>query len=377
MRILAPVDFAKNEIQNVVVHKLASAPSSPIEGQIYYDTAGHILYYRDNTTWVAAGSTGASGTAGGDLTGTYPNPTIGANKVLTAHILDGNVTIAKIGTSTFNTQVQLSRLDQMAAPTASVSLNSQKIVSLADPTANTDAANKQYVDALAGGLDAKNAVRVATTTNAALATAYENGDTVDGVTLATGDRILLKDQTTASENGIYTVNASGAPTRAADANANGEIKTGTIVYVTSGTANGGQQWVVTATGATPWVAGTSTSTWGLFFAVTATQAGAGLTATGNVLAVGQGTGITVNANDVAIDTAVVVRKFTTQVGDGSTTTYTVTHNLNTRNVTVSVAESATPWEEVQPQVKKATVNTVTLTFSTAPTTNQYDVTVHG
>jgi len=371
------VDFQKNQLLNAVIQNLSSAPSSPVEGQVYYDTTGHTLYYRNDSTWVAAGSTGASGSAGGDLTGTYPNPTIAANAVTTSKILDANVTIAKIGASTFNTQVQLSRLDQMAAPTAAVSLNSQKITSLADPTSNTDAANKQYVDALSGGLDAKNSVRVASTANGTISTAFANGQTVDGVTIATGDRILVKSQTSGAENGIYTVNASGAPTRAADANASGEISTGTIVYVESGTANGGQQWVCSATASTPWVPGTDSSTWVLYFAVTATQAGAGLTATGNVLAVGAGTGITVAADSVGIDTSIVARKYTTQVGDGTTTTFTVTHNLGTRSVVVSVSESATPWEEVMPQVKKASTNTITLTFSVAPTTNQYDVAVVG
>jgi hypothetical protein len=80
-------------------------------------------------------------------------------------------------------------------------------------------------------------VRVATTANGTLASAFENGDTVDGVVLATGDRILLKDQTAGAENGIYTVNASGAPTRATDANAAAEFPHGFLIYVKEGTAN--------------------------------------------------------------------------------------------------------------------------------------------
>lgn len=97
-------------------------------------------------------------------------------------------------------------------------------------------------------------VRVATTTNGTLATAFENGDTVDGVVLATGDLILLKNQTTASENGLYKVAASGAPTRvtATDyTSARGNVSrwavgldsAGQAVRVTSGTANGGKAFV--------------------------------------------------------------------------------------------------------------------------------------
>lgn len=99
-------------------------------------------------------------------------------------------------------------------------------------------------DAL-NNLTMKKAVRVATTANGTLATAYENGDTVDGVVLATGDRILLKDQTTGAENGIYTVNASGAPTRATDADLSAKVTAGLMVYVAEGTANADTLWALT------------------------------------------------------------------------------------------------------------------------------------
>lgn len=83
-------------------------------------------------------------------------------------------------------------------------------------------------------------VRVATTAAGTLATSFENGDTVDGITLATGDRILIKDQSSASENGYYTVNASGAPTRATDMDSSDEVILGQLCYVKEGTANGGK-----------------------------------------------------------------------------------------------------------------------------------------
>ena len=84
-------------------------------------------------------------------------------------------------------------------------------------------------------------VVVATTANGTLATAYQNASTVDGVTLTTGDRILLKNQTTGSENGIYTVNASGAPTRASDFTT-GTAQGGLTVAVFKGTLNGNTFW---------------------------------------------------------------------------------------------------------------------------------------
>lgn len=108
----------------------------------------------------------------------------------------------------------------------------------------------------------KDAVRVATTATGTLATAYANGQVVDGVTLATGDRILLKNQTPASENGIYTVNVSGAPTRATDFDANAEVLRGVQCYVQFGTVNGGSNWQVWSSNANPIVVGTSTIVWG-------------------------------------------------------------------------------------------------------------------
>lgn len=266
-------------------------------------------------------------------------------------------------------------LSGFGAATADVALGGFKITGLGTPTAATDAATKGYVDGAIQGLDWKGSVRVVATSNGTLATAYANGQVVDGVTLATGDRILLAGQTTASENGIYTVAASGAPTRATDADANGEISVGTVVPVEAGTANANTFYYCTATGANPWVAGTSTSTWSFMFTITSTQAGAGLTATGNVIAVGAGTGITVNANDVAVDTSVVVRKFTTAT-HASATSIAITHSLGNQWVVARVYEIATS-AQVEVDVVATDANTTTFIFATAPTANTYRFVIQG
>lgn len=267
------------------------------------------------------------------------------------------------------------KLHDFAVATASVDLNSQKITNLAAPTDPTDAANKGYVDAAVVGIDWKASVRVATTAAVTLATAFENGDTLDGVTLATGNRVLVKDQADGSENGIYTVNASGAPTRATDADTAAEITASFAVFVEEGTVNADSAWTLTNNGTV--TVGTTVLVFTQFTGLGQITAGAGLTKAANTLDVGAGTGITVNANDVAIDTAVVVRKYAVNLGDGSATSYTITHNLGTRDVTVALYEVASPYAEVLADVEHTTTNTITVKFSVAPTADQFRVAVQG
>lgn len=113
-----------------------------------------------------------------------------------------------------------------------------------DSKVPTQKAIKTYVDARTAGLSWKQAVRAATTGPGTLASSFEDGDTIDAVTLVTGDRILIKDQASHSENGIYTVNASGAPTRALDADLGSELVNATT-YISEGAANADTQWTCT------------------------------------------------------------------------------------------------------------------------------------
>ena len=143
----------------------------------------------------------------------------------------------------------------------------------------TSLATKEYVDAVKTGLDFKDSVRLATTANGTLGSAFANGQSVDGTTLATGDRILLKDQSTASENGIYTVNASGAPTRATDFDSTAEVTSGAFVFVEAGTQNADSGFVLTTDGAI--TVGSTSIAFTQFSGAGSFTAGDGLTRTGN------------------------------------------------------------------------------------------------
>jgi hypothetical protein len=186
-------------------------------------------------------------------------------------------------------------LSAVGAPTGAVSMATYKITGLGTPTDAADAATKAYVDSVAEGLHIHESVVAATTANVALATALENGDVLDGITLATGNRILVKNQTTQSENGIYTVNASGQPTRALDFDTATEVDSGDFVFVYSGTVNAGTGWVQTNRPAT---IGTDAIAFTQFSGAGTYIGGAGLTLDGTTFNVGAGTGIQVNADTI-------------------------------------------------------------------------------
>ena len=201
------------------------------------------------------------------------------------------LTAAKI--SDFDTQVRTSRLDQMAAPTAPVVLNGQKITGLAEPTAASDAATKNYVDMSVQGLDPKGSVRAATTANIAT---LSGTMTIDGVSLIAGDRILVKDQTTTSQNGIYVV-AAGAWSRSTDADSWAELISA-YVFAESGTTNAEIGYLCTVDlGGT---LGSTAVTFAQFTGAGTVVAGAGLTKTGNTIDVGAGTGIAVAADSIGL-----------------------------------------------------------------------------
>ena len=294
-------------------------------------------YLTGNQTISLSGDATGSGTTAitvtlansGVTAGTYTKLTVDSKGRVTAGTTLSasdipTLTASKI--SDFDTQVRTSRLDQMAAPTASVNLNSQKITGLATPTQGTDAANKDYVDSAVQGLTAKDSVKVATTANITLS----GTQTIDGIAVVAGDRVLVKNQTTANQNGVYVV-AAGAWSRATDSDTWNELISA-YYFVEQGTANGDNGYLITVdAGGT---LGVTDVTVVQFSGAGQITAGAGLTKTGNQLdIVGTTNRITVNADSIDIASTYVGQSSITTLGTITTGTWNATTIATTKGGT--------------------------------------------
>jgi WD40 repeat protein len=165
----------------------------------------------------------------------------------------------------------------------SLALNDNKITGVGDPINAKDAANKRYVDAVEQALDLKDSVRVASTGNIDLASSTDPNP-IDGVTLSDGDRVLLKDQTTASENGIYVAQTATDPstwTRSADADEDVEVTAGLYTFVEEGTDNADNGFVLTTND--PITVGTTDLAFTQFSGAGQVIPGDGLSKSGNTL----------------------------------------------------------------------------------------------
>jgi len=245
-------------------------------------------------------------------------PTSGSDAAPTfrALVSDDIPSLAHTKISDFDTGVRTNRLDQLAAPTASVSLNSQTITNLSDPVNTQDAATKGFVEATSQGLDVKDSVKVATTANITISTALNSGDSIDGVTLADNDRVLVKDQSTPSQNGIYIVGSS--PARSSDLAA-GADAAGMFTFVEQGTVNADNGFVCTSNKGSA-VVGTNPLTFAQFSGAGQVTAGDGLDKSGNTLSVDlkANGGLVIESTEIAIDLSASSITGTLAISDGGT-----------------------------------------------------------
>jgi hypothetical protein len=423
-KFVTNLDLNQNQLLKTRFEALSTDPSSSLfEGWVYYNTTSDTLRIYANGVWrtfldgiSAAGS---------------------ASTALTVNESGGLVTLTP-NLATSSAAGVMSSTDKAKLDDATSEATASKLVirdgsgqaKFGTPTDDAHAATKGYVDAARSGLDVKASVRVATTAPVLLASGLENGDTLDGVTLATGDRVLVKDQSSGSENGIYVVQATGAAVRATDADVSAEVTAGMFTFVAEGTTNADSGWVLTTNDTV--TLGTTALTFAQFSGAGQITAGDGLTKTGNTINavgtadrisvssdainiaatyVGQSTITTLgtittgtwNGTDIAVadggtgastaadartniaaggtqGTGVGVpalsRKVSKTIGDGSSTSFTVQHGFGTREVMIQVYDAAT-YDTVIADTVRTDTNNVTVAFSVAPSSNAYVVVVIG
>lgn len=436
-KFVTNLDLNQNQILNATFEVLASDPNTNLfDGRMYFNSVDGVIKVYDATAaaWrkIVAGIGAEAGVVAG---GSY-------STALTITEAGGQITITpNLATSASAGLISASDFSKLGDATSEATANKLVIrdgdgqAKFGTPTDSAHAATKGYVDAARSGLDVKQSVRAATTGPVNLANQLEAGDTLDTtVTLVAGDRVLVKDQSTASENGIYVVQASGAAVRAADADSSAEVTAGMFTFVSEGAINADSGWVLTTNDTI--VLGVTGLTFAQFSGAGQVTAGSGLSKDGNTLNVNvtaDRTVITGDAVDIAstyvgqssittlgtiatgtweaTDVAVAhggtnastesgartnlasaaseatgrttstpslarVAKQGCSASSGGVSTTTVTHNFNTVDVMVQVYEVLTG-ATVFADTTRANANTVTVVINGTVAANDYIIVVSG
>lgn len=358
-KFLTNIDMAQNQILNLILETIAGNPASPNDGRVWYDSSG-------TTLKVQIGGSTIDLRARSTMTGTQTASTI----------------------SNFDTQVRTSRLDQMAAPTASVAMNSQKLTGLTAGTGSGDSVEyAQFQTAIANataGVEFKNPVKAVSTSNIA---SMSGTTTVDGVSLGVGDRLLAAGQSTASQNGTWVIQ-SGAWTRPSD----GTFTGGAVVAVDQGTSNADTLWMLTTNGNI--TIDTTGQTWVKYAAGSTYSAGNGISIISNIVAAvaAAGGGLSVSGSGIAVD-ATVERKLEATIPTATSGAFTVTagtpatvvwnHALNnsapafTCRYYTSPGSGNTQGAHLDLDDIATDANNISFTLPTTPASNQYRVHVSG
>jgi len=298
-KFLTNLDLNQNQLVNATFEKLGTDPSSGnFEGRLVYNTTTDTIKVYTGSAFVSLPHTIVSG--GG----------AGIAEALSISESNGTVTLTLNVADTDSAGLLPAAMWQMLTDATSDATASKLVkrdasgnAKVATPTDSAHIATKGYVDSARQGLDVKASVRVATTAAINLSTDLDAGSVIDGVTLVAGDRVLVKNQGTASENGIYVAVASGAASRSSDANGTadtGELTSGTFTFVEAGTVNFDSGFVISTDGTI--TVGTTGITWTQFSGAGSFEAGDGLSKSGtqvNVNVTSNRTAITADAIDIS------------------------------------------------------------------------------
>jgi len=446
-KFLVNIDLGGNQLLSARVQNGTSAPTTYGKGQLWYDSTNNILkVYNgssfDSLSTSAGGVTSINALQGAIVFyGTANQIAVTASSSSVTLSLPSTISVTTSCATNFygafNGSATYATTAGSVTGATSSNTNSAYVVrdasgraQFTDPSAAQDAATKNYVDTVAQGLNTHDAVDVATTATltatytagttdasgglgigASLTSTSNTSLTIDNVAVAVNNRVLVKNQSTGTQNGIYYVSASGSGStpwvlvRAEDSNNSiaGEMANGDFVFVVSGSLGAGTGWVLNSasTTGTPTRAikiGTDTVTYTQFSGQGTYTAGNGITISGNTFSVKNGTGLDFSSSSLVFAsgttsqgatgvsggayTYATQKQSATITGNNSATSFAISHNLNSRDVNVQVYQtSATPdtqYAEVEVDIVRPSTSVVTVSFAAAVATGDtYNVVITG